>query len=132
LATSDFSKAGRIIELGPGNGRITNNLLQYMEQETTLYAFEVNPVFCRELKQIEDKRLKVFCESAARLKHFVNGHAKWGITYIVSSIPFGICLKKNATASWKQFTRCQMPQQYSFNIPIQLYNIVVSKNIFRK
>ena len=55
-----------------------------------LYAFEVNPVFCTELEQIGDQRLKIFCESAARLPDFIEPASKKGVTYIVSSIPFGI------------------------------------------
>jgi phospholipid N-methyltransferase len=86
----DFKKADRIIELGPGNGRITQDMLSKMRPDTVLYAFEVNKAFCKELEEIGDKRLRVFNESAANIKPFIDDHLHWGITYIVSSIPFGI------------------------------------------
>jgi phospholipid N-methyltransferase len=86
----DFKRADRIIELGPGNGRITSDLLEKMRPAAVLYAFEVNKAFCKELEGIGDKRLKVFNESAADIRQFIDGHRHRGITYIVSSIPFGI------------------------------------------
>lgn len=86
----DFSKATRIIELGPGNGRITDDLLHHMRKDAMLYAFEVNKAFCQDLEKLNDKRLKVFNESAAHIKDFISDDPHHGITYIVSSIPFGI------------------------------------------
>lgn len=86
----DFSHASRIIELGPGNGRITDDLLHLMRKDAMLFAFEVNKSFCDDLEKLNDPRLKVFNESAAHIREFVGSDTHDGITYIVSSIPFGI------------------------------------------
>ncbi|MEO6168126.1 MAG: rRNA adenine N-6-methyltransferase family protein [Chitinophagales bacterium] len=90
ISNIDFSRATRIIELGPGNGRITDDLLHLMRKDAILYAFEVNKAFCQDLEKLNDKRLKVFNESAAHIQDFISDDPHGGITYIVSSIPFGI------------------------------------------
>lgn len=86
----DFEQASCIIELGPGNGRITTDILQRMKMNCTLYAFEINTEFVEELDQINDPRLKVFNESAEHINEFITHQHSQGTTYIVSSIPFGI------------------------------------------
>ena len=90
ISNIDFEEADRIIELGPGNGRITDDLLHHMKPGALLYAFEVNKAFCKELEAIGDPRLKVFNESAEHIKDFIGAPAGKNKTYIVSSIPFGI------------------------------------------
>lgn len=90
IGNIDFSQASRIIELGPGNGCITTDLLQLMRIDATLYAFEVNKKFCDDLELLKDPRLKVYNESAAHIREHVGYDSHDGITYIVSSIPFGI------------------------------------------
>jgi len=90
IGNINFEKAERIIELGPGNGKITEELLRHMNADANLVALEINKAFCNELEQIGDKRLKVFNESAERIRDFMGAAPKEGLTYIVSSIPFGI------------------------------------------
>ncbi len=86
----NFKNAGCIIELGPGNGRITKELLHYMRPNSVLYAFEVNEAFCVDLEKIGDSRLKIINKSASTIKDFVSSTPFPSKNYIISSIPFGI------------------------------------------
>ncbi|MBA2406746.1 MAG: ribosomal RNA adenine dimethylase [Chitinophagales bacterium] len=86
----NFKNAGCLIELGPGNGRITKELLRGMRSDAILYAFEVNKAFCIELAKIADPRLKVINKSASDIKEFVSSIKFPAKNYIISSIPFGI------------------------------------------
>lgn len=97
----DFSHATRIIELGPGNGRITDDLLHLMRKDAMLYAFEINAAFCKDLENLKDERLNVFNESATHIKEHIAADPLHGITYIVSSIPFGILPEPECRAIMK-------------------------------
>jgi len=90
ISNIDFDKADRIIELGPGNGKITVELLNHMRKDTALYAFEINKAFSKQLQVVGDSRLKVFNKSAEYINEIEPGGEKNKKTYIVSSIPFGI------------------------------------------
>lgn len=63
----NFKTAKIIVELGPGTGSITKELLKRMRKDAKLVAIEINKEFCTELKSIADPRLEVF-EGDAR--HF--------------------------------------------------------------
>lgn len=78
----DFSKAHTVVELGAGTGAITRELLKRMEPDSRLFAFEINPEFCYELRRIDDKRLKILNEDARRLSSIVNS-----ADYVVSGLP---------------------------------------------
>lgn len=120
ISNIDFSHATRIIELGPGNGRITDDLLHLMRQDATLYAFEVNAAFCKDLEKLQDKRLQVYNESAAHIKDHIRDDPHNGITYIVSSIPFGILPESECDRIMKAIHEIADKQtifiQYSYSI----------------
>jgi len=86
----DFENTKYLIELGPGNGSITVELLNHMKNDANLWAFEINKAFCELLESIGDRRMKVINESAEYLTKFINPQMVPGKKYIVSSIPFGI------------------------------------------
>ena len=48
----DFSKADVIVELGPGNGVITKNILKKLHAKAVLICFEINDSFYNELQKI--------------------------------------------------------------------------------
>ena len=55
LKEIDFSKADIIIELGPGNGAITHNILAKIKPSTILICFEINDAFYNELTKINTR-----------------------------------------------------------------------------
>ncbi len=84
----DFSKNQVIVELGPGDGVITEYILERMTDDSTLIAIEVNETFCEKLKQINDKRFFVVNQSAEHLDEILKHHGYKECDAIVSAVPF--------------------------------------------
>jgi phospholipid N-methyltransferase len=53
----DTKNARKIAELGAGTGNITRGILDSMNPEAQLIAFEIHPPFVEELRHINDSRL---------------------------------------------------------------------------
>ncbi len=47
----DFNKAKCIVELGPGTGVFTKEIMKRKKKETIFLLIEINEVFCKELKR---------------------------------------------------------------------------------
>lgn len=84
LAPIDFEKAKTIVELGPGSGVFTRELLKRITPDSKLIAFETNCDFCRELENIGDSRLTIRNESAMNIEKYLGEKQA---DYIVSGIP---------------------------------------------
>ncbi|MEQ6123528.1 rRNA adenine N-6-methyltransferase family protein [Pseudotenacibaculum sp. MALMAid0570] len=87
LRKIDFSKAEIIVELGPGNGKITKKILSKLNSKAKLICFEINDHFYNELKKIEHSQLIVLNKSAETVKEELEklGYSK--SCHIVSSLP---------------------------------------------
>ena len=75
-----------IIEYGAGHGNITKGILDKMNEDSVLYAFEIHTDFCKQLEQIKDKRLKIVNLSASEVYQITN--VPKSVDCIISSIPF--------------------------------------------
>lgn len=84
----DFASARHLVELGAGDGVITEHILAEMHPEARLIAFEVNPKFCDRLRAIQDPRLIVVEDSAEELPRYLAQHAITTLDAVVSAIPF--------------------------------------------
>lgn len=85
----DFRNAKNIVELGPGIGIFTKNILQRSGSGTTLFCFEVNKEFCAYLSSnIPDEKLVVINESAENLRNSLKKFELQKADCIVSSLPF--------------------------------------------
>ena len=83
----DFKSAKLVVEFGPGNGKITKDLLKKLHPEATLIVFEINDSFYQTLLNIKDKRLIVVKKSAASVIEVINEQGFKQIDYIISSLP---------------------------------------------
>ena len=63
LEPIQFNNAKCFVEYGPGTGVFTHKLLEKMDSDAILLAFEINPVFIEELHKINDKRLIIICRA---------------------------------------------------------------------
>ena len=87
----DCKKDIRVLELGAGNGVMTKAILKKMSPGSSLYASEIHPEFCRQLREIEDKRLHVIEGSAEDIQSALPTlHDVSEIDFIISSMPFVI------------------------------------------
>lgn len=84
LEVVDFKKAKVIVELGPGFGCFTHEILERMDKNAKLFIFEINPSFCKELEKNKDKRLIIFNVSALDMAYHLK---KIQADYIISGVP---------------------------------------------
>ena len=83
----DFRKPRTIVELGPGTGVMTKEILRRMTPDSRLFAFEVNPHFIRHLRaHYHDPRLTVLHADACDLADHLRDHNAGVLHAVVSSL----------------------------------------------
>ena len=88
LQNIDFKNTKVIIELGPGNGVFTYEILKRMSQDSILLVFELNQRFVRNLKKnIKDKRAIFIYDSAEKMAAYLHANNLTTADVIVSSLP---------------------------------------------
>ncbi|MBV8496704.1 MAG: methyltransferase domain-containing protein [Gammaproteobacteria bacterium] len=89
LEPIDWTRAGVIVEYGPGVGGITLELLRHMRADAVLIAIEMNPDFVSYLRStIGDSRLQVVAGSAEAVGDILRRRGHQRADYIISGIPF--------------------------------------------
>lgn len=90
----DFSKADNILELGPGNGVFTVEILSQMKKDARLYCLETNETFVEQIKsKIKDDRLILLHDTAENIQDIHDRYHLDGFDYIVSSLPYTVLPK---------------------------------------
>ena len=90
LSKIDFSKNVFLIELGPGTGVFTTEILSRMTENSKLLSFEINPIFHNQLKsKFKDKRLTLICDSAENVKKYIPNEVKT-VDGVISSLPLAV------------------------------------------
>lgn len=82
LTPINFSEALHIVELGPGTGAFTHQILRKMRPDAHLTVIEVNKEFIKKMRDIKDKRLTIIHGDAAKLSLHVKS-----ADYIISGLP---------------------------------------------
>jgi len=77
-----------IVELGPGTGGTTRELLAGMAADAQLLAIDLDPRFTEIVSRIEDPRLIPHSGSAADLAEVLQQHGLVAADVVVSGIPF--------------------------------------------
>lgn len=99
LRDVDWENARVIVELGPGVGTITREILKRMRPDATLLAFEVNDEFVRHLGEtIHDPRLRVMHRSGAEVLDALRELRLGKADYALAGIPFSIMTEEDRTA----------------------------------
>jgi phospholipid N-methyltransferase len=84
----DFDSARFLVELGAGDGVITEHMLAAMHPDAKLLTFEVNPKFCKKLRELKDERLIVVEDTAEKLPIYLAENNFGEVDCVVSAIPF--------------------------------------------
>lgn len=86
----DFSKPRVVVELGPGEGCHTRQILRRMDKHSRLLAFELDEEFVRHLKKqfAHDPRVTVLHRDAQHLPEVLQEHGYTHCDYVVSGLPF--------------------------------------------
>ena len=101
----DFENSNVLVELGAGDGVITEFILQKMRPDAVLLVFEVNKKFVKIIrKNIKDDRMILINDSAEKLDEYLEKHGLEKVDNIISAIPF-VSLPESLGTSIK--TKCR-------------------------
>jgi len=99
LRDVDWNHARVIVELGPGVGTISREVLRQMRPDATLLAFEINDDFVRHLNEnFADPRLRVQHRSGAEVNDALRELGLGKADYVIAGIPFSIMSDEDRTA----------------------------------
>lgn len=83
----DFERAKCIVELGPGEGCITREIIRRMGPETHLLTFEMHEGFVRDFLNFDNPRVHVINDSAEFIGKYLRKYNLEKADYIISSLP---------------------------------------------
>lgn len=99
LRDVDWDRARVIVELGPGVGTISSEILRHMRPDAVLLAFEINDDFVHHLKQnFHDPRLRVQHRSGAEVNEALRELRLDKADYVIAGIPFSIMSNEDRAA----------------------------------
>ncbi len=78
------------MELGPGTGVVTREILRRMRPDARLLSLEVNPIFVDQCRRIGDPRLTLRRACASQLPTILDEEGMDGVDAVVSSLPLSI------------------------------------------
>lgn len=88
LRQADWSCTRAVVEFGPGVGTLTTALLERMNGDGTLLAFEMNRTFVTHLRsEVQDPRFAVLHRSAAEAEPVLAERGLGEVDLLVSGIP---------------------------------------------
>lgn len=94
ISFTDIEHAKLVVELGGGDGSITQGIIDRLSPEGELLVFEINKSFCDSMKkQFPQSNVRIICDSAENIDKYLHGRKA---DYILSSLPF-IILPKDVT-----------------------------------
>jgi len=106
----DFAKANCIVELGAGNGCITQGLIERMMTDTKLLSFEINEQFCGLVNEkIQDERLVMINDSAEKIESYLQAQGFEKADHIVSAVPLIVLPKEVALRIVNESIKCLKP-----------------------
>ena len=74
LSFANFRGVKLIVELGGGDGSITQGIVERMDPDAVLLVFEINKPFFDNLKKIfPQKNVKIICDSAENIDQYLVG-----------------------------------------------------------
>lgn len=126
LSKSDLSHAKLVVELGGGDGSITQGIIERLEADSELLVFEINKSFCESMKkQFPQHNVKIINDSAENLHNYLQGKKA---DYIFSSLPFSL-ISKEATQEIMHQSKHSLGPNGAF---IQICYSYLLKNLFKK
>lgn len=122
LKRSDFDKARVIIEFGPGDGVITEQIVQRMHKDAKLIVFEINDAFYEhcQTKFKNDTRVEVLKASAFDINKILADRGVEQVDEIISSLPMSLFDKSDLQALLKDISHIMAEKslfvQYQYSL----------------
>ena len=99
LRNVDWERARVIVEIGPGVGTISREILRRMRPDATLLVFEINDDFVAHLRQnFGDTRMRILHRSGADVGKALQELRLGKADYVIAGIPFSIMTEADRTA----------------------------------
>lgn len=88
----DFSQPRILVELGPGEGCHTREIVRRMHPDSQLFLFEIDPVLAEHMRKqfAHDDRVEVIETDAANLKQELGKRGLEFCDYVISGLPFSM------------------------------------------
>lgn len=100
LSYTDLQHVDLVVELGGGDGSITQGIVDRLSPSAELLVFEINPSFCGAMKkQFPQPNVKIINDSAEHIANYI-GDRK--VDYVLSSLPFSLIPKDTTDQIMKQ------------------------------
>jgi phospholipid N-methyltransferase len=126
LSFTDLAHSELVVELGGGDGSITQGIIDRLSPHAELLVFEINRSFCDAMeKQFPQSNVKIICDSAENLDKYLHGRKA---DYILSSLPFSL-ISKEATDQILIHTKNSLTPKGKF---IQICYSYLLKKLFKK
>ncbi|MCO5260075.1 MAG: methyltransferase [Crocinitomicaceae bacterium] len=91
LENIDFNNTKVIVELGPGTGVFTTEIITKMSKDTILLVFEVNDCFYNNLNNtIKDERVYFIHDSAEKIEDYLSKYNLDKADIVISSLPLAV------------------------------------------
>jgi phospholipid N-methyltransferase len=88
LSHADIPSAKIIVELGGGDGSISQGIVDQMAPDAKLFVFEINRSFCVSMEKLfPQENVIIINDSAANINQYLNGEK---VDYVISSLPFSL------------------------------------------
>ena len=108
LSYTDLKHADLVVELGGGDGSITQGIVDRLAPSAELLVFEINPSFCAAMKkQFPQSNVKIINDSAEHLAKYIEGRK---VDYVLSSLPFSLIPKEATDQIMKQSKESLKPK----------------------
>jgi phosphatidylethanolamine/phosphatidyl-N-methylethanolamine N-methyltransferase len=82
-----FPLGVRVVELGPGTGAVTGEIVRRLPAHATCIAIDIDPVFSARIGERWPK-IESICDRAERLVEILRARAALPIDHIISGLPF--------------------------------------------
>ena len=123
----DFGSARRIVEVGPGAGNITREILKSLRPDGQLIVFEINRDLCRCLEGIADRRLVVHNLSGFEMANVLAEKAD----YVVSEIPIATLSNASLRAYYRSIKAVLDERGECIQIQLSLFSYRRVKRFFK-
>lgn len=91
LSYANFSGSKLIVELGGGDGSITQGIIERMDPDATLLVFEISESFCNSMSNMfPQENVHIICDSAENMDKYLDGNKA---DLIFSSLPLTLIPK---------------------------------------
>ncbi|WPR77119.1 class I SAM-dependent methyltransferase [Algoriphagus sp. NG3] len=86
LSHADFKGAKLVVELGGGDGSITQGIVERLDPDAELLVFEISKSFCDTMEDLfPQENVRIINDSAENIANYLDGRK---VDYVLSSLPF--------------------------------------------